>query len=380
MAVLTFDIDNQRRDFDVADEIARYVPDVTQWAVLLMRARKRPTGSAQFFWYDEDVYISWTQINNASGYNESATQLVVDDARFVAPKDLIKVPRTGEVMFVTSVDLATNTITVVRGYSGTAAASLNDNDWMHRMGNAMEENSLSPQPKLKQPDKFWNYVQEVRTPFDESDTSAAEDKKTRENERQRLRRSKAIDHRLDIERISLFGVPYEDTSNNRRTTGGIESYIKTNVIDFTAAGGVMTEDDLEEQVLEPIFAYGSGRKLIVASPRVASVINRYGRDKIEVRNGSETYGMRLRFYKSFHGDVGLVVSRVLEQTYASWAFVLDMDYIYYRPLRGRDTKLRANIQENDRDGWKDEYMTKFGMEVRLEKAHAIIKGVTKAAS
>src|SRR5690554_2784969 len=99
MAVLTFDIDNQRRDFDVSSEIARYVPDLTQWAVLLMRARKRSVGSAQFFWYDEDVYISWTQINNAGGYDTAATQLVVDDARAFAPKDILKVPRTGEVMF-----------------------------------------------------------------------------------------------------------------------------------------------------------------------------------------------------------------------------------------------------------------------------------------
>lgn len=380
MAVLTFDIDSQRRDFDVSREIARYVPDTNQWAVLLMRARKKPTGSAEFFWYDEDVYVSWTQINNASGYDESATQLVVNDALAYAPNDLLKVPRTGEVMFVTASDTTTNTITVIRGYSGTTAQPLNHEDWTHRLGNAMEENSLSPIPKMKQPDKFRNYVQEIRTPFDESDTDAVEDKKTAENERTRLRRSKAIDHRLDIERISLFGSPFEDTINKRRTTGGIESFIKTNVIDFSTAGGVMTEQDLEEKVLEPVFAYGKGRKLLLCSPRVGSVLNSYGRDKIETRSGEETYGMRMRFYKSFHGDIAVVVSRALEHVYASWAFVLDMDNIYYRPLKGRDTKLRANIQENDRDGWKDEYMTKFGMEVRLEKAHAIIKGVTAGAA
>lgn len=378
MAVLTFDIDNQRRDFDVANEIARYVPDTTQWAVLLMRARKKATGSAEFFWYDEDVYVSWTKVVGAHG--DTDTNITVQDALAYAPKDLLKVPRTGEVMFVTASDPNTNTITVVRGYSGTTPAALDDGDWTHRMANAMEEYSLSPQPKMRQPDKFRNYVQEIRTPFDESDTSAAEDKKTRENERTRLRRSKAIDHRLDIERVSLFGVPFEDTANKRRTTGGIEAYIKTNVIDFSPSGGVMTEQDFEEKVLEPVFAYGNGRKVLVCSPRLGSVLNSYGRDKIETRSGEETYGMRLRFYKSFHGDLAVVVSRVLEHSYATWGFVLDMDNIYYRPLKGRDTKLRANIQENDRDGWKDEYATKFGMEVRLEKAHAIIKGVTAGAA
>jgi len=378
MAVLTYDIDEHRRDFDVAAEIARYVPDTTQWAVLLMRARKRTTGTAEFFWFDEDVYVSWTRV--VGSYGDSDTEITVQDATAYAPKDILKVPRTGEVMFVTASDPTTNTITVVRGYSGTTPAALNDGDWTHRMGNAMEENSTAPQSKMVQPTKFRNYTQIVRTPFDESMTSNAEDKKTRENERTRLRRSKAIDHRLDIERISLFGVPFEDTTNKRRTTGGIESFIKTNVVDFSASGGVMTEQDFNQNVLEPAFTYGNGRKVFVCSPALGGIINSWAGDRIETRSGEETYGLRLRIYKSFFGDVAIVPSRVLEHEYRTWGFLLDMDYVYYRPLRGRDTKLRANIQENDRDGWKDEYMTEFGMELRLEKAHAIVKGVTAGAA
>src|SRR5690606_6304580 len=180
MAVLTFDIDEHRRDFDVAAEIARYVPDTTQWAVLLMRARKRTTGTAEFFWFDEDVYVSWTRVEGT--YAPSETEIIVQDATAYAPADLIKVPRTGEVMLVTETNPPANTIFVVRGYSGTTAAALNDGDWTHRMGNAMEENSTAPQSKIVQPTKFRNYTQIVRTPFDESMTSAAEDKKTRENE------------------------------------------------------------------------------------------------------------------------------------------------------------------------------------------------------
>jgi hypothetical protein len=53
-----------------------------------------------------------------------------------------------------------------------------------------------------------------------------------------------------------------------------------------------------------------------------------------------------------------------------------MDYIAYRPLAGRDTTLKTNIQNNDVDGWMDEYLTEAGLEVRLEKTHAILKGVT----
>src|SRR5690606_26550188 len=107
MADVTYDIGEHRRVFDVADEIARYVPDTTQWAVLLMRARKRTTGTAEFFWFDEDVYVSWTRV--VGSYGDSDTEIPVQDATAYAPKDILKVPRTGEVMFVTASDPTTNT-------------------------------------------------------------------------------------------------------------------------------------------------------------------------------------------------------------------------------------------------------------------------------
>jgi hypothetical protein len=52
-----------------------------------------------------------------------------------------------------------------------------------------------------------------------------------------------------------------------------------------------------------------------------------------------------------------------------------MDNVAYCPLTGRDTKLLTNRQANDEDAQKDEYLTEFGIEVRLPKTHAIIKGV-----
>jgi hypothetical protein len=53
-----------------------------------------------------------------------------------------------------------------------------------------------------------------------------------------------------------------------------------------------------------------------------------------------------------------------------------MDYVWYRPLRGRDTKLRTNIQAPGLDGWQDEYLTEAGLEVRLEKVHGILSNAT----
>lgn len=371
MSVLTYDIDRERRDIDVSAEIARLIPDDSPFTVILMRARKKVTDTAEFIWYEEEPGGYWTQINNTTGYTAADTNLVVDDASIFAPKDVIKVPRTGEVMFVTAVNTTTNTITVLRGYGVTAAAALNDNDWLVRIGNAMEEFSTAPEPKLKQPTKGYNYTQIFRTPFDQSMTSASEALKTRETERTRLRKLKALEHRMDLERAFLLGERKEDVQNKRRMSGGLLSFIQTNVYD---AGGTLTEAEFEN-FCEMLFQYGSSRKLLVCSPRVISVINQFAQGKLMTEVGENTYGVRLTKYMSAHGDLYLVKSKTLEKEYAYMAIGIDMDNVYYRPLNGRDTKLRTNIQANDADGWMDEYMTEAGLEVRLEKTHAILKNV-----
>ena len=181
-----------------------------------MRAKKESTKTAEFKWWDEEPGGWWTKINNDSNYGTNDETLLVDDASIFRAKDVVKVPRTGEVMLVvsTSETDGANSITVSRGYGTTAPATILDDDWIMRMGNAMEEFSKAPETKINHPVKNYNYTQIFRTPFDQSMTSEAEAVVTSEKERTRLRKTKAIDHRLDIERALLFGERKEDTPIN----------------------------------------------------------------------------------------------------------------------------------------------------------------------
>lgn len=366
--VLTYGIDYDRRDIDISKEIARLLPDASPFTVILMRSKKEATNTAEFKWYDSEPGGWWTKINNETGYDAAATELVVTDSTIFRSKDIIKVPRTGEVMFVTAVDEGSEKITVIRGYGTTVAAALVDDDWLWRQGNAMEENSLAPEPKIAQPVKEYNYTQIFRRPFDQSMTSDAESLVTSETERARLRRDQALEHRLDIERALMFGERKEDVSSRRRMTAGLDHFIQTNVYDMDET----TTEAKFEEACEQAFAHGSTNKLLICSHRLGSVINSFAGDRIDTRSGEETYGIRLKTYKSFHGDLHIVPSRTLEKAYMGQAFIVDMDYVKYRPLKGRDTRLKTNIQENDRDGWMDEYLTEVGLQVRLEKVHSKI--------
>ena len=62
--------------------------------------------------------------------------------------------------------------------------------------------------------------------------------------------------------------------------------------------------------------------------------------------------------------------------YGGYGIVIDPENVKYRPLQGRDTKLETNIQANDENQRKDQYITEAGLEVRLPKTHAVLTGVT----
>jgi hypothetical protein len=205
-----------------------------------------------------------------------------------------------------------------------------------------------------------------------------EGKRAGDPPRIRLRRQKSIEHRIDLEKTGLWGERYEDISNQRKMTGGVEQFITTNSYDVsTTNGGVLTEAELEK-ITETAFKYKSptgGTKLMLTSYGVGGIINQFAAGRIKTTSGEETYGLRLKKLTTFNGDLIIAPTRLFENDYAKTAMILDMENIEYRPFGKVDTKLRTNIQANDKDGWEDEYMTKFGIRVRNEETHMLVTGI-----
>lgn len=366
MAVLTYDLDSQRRDLDVAKDIARYIPEENPWLVMTMQSRKKNTRTAVFYWWESDVYAYWTTVSGAQTAGDTAIELASGGGACFAAKDIAKIPSTGEIMFVSSV--STDTLTVVRGYGETAGTAIADGAAIVCLGNAMEERSSAPAEKLGQPSKLYNYCGITRTPFGESGTLDAERQVTNEQERARLTRDKSLDHRLALERQFLFGERKEDATNKRRMSRGLEKFITTNVYD---AGETLTESEFDTSICETVFKFGTKRKVMIASPRMVSILTGFAKEKLQVSQGAKEYGLNLMEYISPHGTLVIAPSKSLEQYYAYHSFIVDMKYIAIRPLR--DTILRRNIHAPDVDGFLDEYLSEIGLEVKVEKAHMTIK-------
>jgi hypothetical protein len=381
----TGNVHQSQRVIDMHKEILLLEPDAAPLTVFLKQiyngGRRVAAKDPLFSWFNDELEARFDAINNGAGYASGATSLVVDNGPVFPTESLVKVPRTGEVMFVSSV--STNTLTVVRGFGGTTAAALVDNDPLYVIGIADDEDSLSPDNRSENPTKVDNYTQIFKRSVRASGSWLSSSNITSVHDWDHQRKKVAIEHLKDIELSFLFGGPSTQagTEGPRRTTGGVTHFATQNNQD---AGGALTEAEWET-FLRTLFRYGSQKKVVLVSPLVLSVLNNYAAGRLQTNVGATTYGVKVMNMVSAHGEVTLVKHNLLEgATYGGYAIALDLKFgnVAYRYLNGdgpgasRDTKLATNIGTPDRDGRKDQWLSECGLQFGLPKAHGVLFGVT----
>jgi hypothetical protein len=182
-------------------------------------------------------------------------------------------------------------------------------------------------------------------------------------------------HARSQEDIYFFGA--RDITGTTRLCGGLKEFISTNV---TNDSGGTTEAEWQT-FLKTGFRFGSRRKVAFCSPSGIQALEGYARSNIRTASSSDhadTYGIMMSTYQSGQGTVDLVshVDWQDSAIYGGYIFLVDMDAIKKRPLR--DTKLREGVQAPDYDGYKDEYLGEYGLQVTHERRHALLTGMTGA--
>ena len=377
MAVGTNTIAEHRLRIDMSEKIAELEPNASPLITLTKKMkRRRVVTNPEFNWMEQDPGNRWDAINNAGGYDKNATVWAVDNAGYFRVGDIVQVPSTAEVVLVTNVDNTENTITVIRGWGGSTTAPLVDDEQLVILGNANEEGAKLREIKTTEPVKKTNYTQILRTPVGVTNTLAATSTYG-PKAMAYYRHLDGINHAIDMERTMWLGKKGKDIHNGkpRRTTGGILEFLTENVLDVSAISGGLTEQAFTEW-LEDVFRYGSSEKILFACGRLCTIIDLWAQNKLKTVPGERTYGVKIKEYVSSHGTLFIVKHKLFEgPVYGGMGVILDMNNVAYCPLKGRDTKLLTGRQDPDEDAVKDEYITEFGVEVRLPKTHAIIKGV-----
>ena len=348
-----------------------------------MALQKRTVYNPEFTEYEDQYSGVWAQINNGAGYNTSATSLAVDapGAAIFSKYDLIKNVRTGEIMRVTAVDYSGNNLTVTRGAGATAAAAINDNDWLYVIAPAFEEGSKSGDSNTTKLVKVTNYTQIFKTKFGVTQTENASKLYPSGNpgaDLKYLRAKHGIEQAKKIERSYWFGEKKEVTGPDGkplRLTGGILEAIATvgNVQDEAASS--LTEAEFRSFLQNYAFKYGSNEKYFFCGNIVLGYLESFATSKMYIVPTDSTYGVEIRKFQSSFGTLNIVRHPMFDNQYAGMGAVIDLSTLKHCPLNGRDTMLETNIQDNDADEEVDQYKTEAGLQRTNFEKNALLKGV-----
>jgi hypothetical protein len=371
-----------QRVIDMDKSIHLLEPSAAPLTVFLNRlSKKSPASDSTFKWHEDELETRFDAVNNGGGYNSSAGTITVDTSSVFPAQSLVRVTRTGEILYVS--DVSGDDLEVERGFGDSSAAAINDDDELFLIGYAAREGDTSVEPRSANPVPRTNYTQIFKRTVEQSGTLLSSSNESNPHDWPYQLKKAGIEHQKDKEHAFLFGSPGEETVDGKpvRTTGGVLHYATSNNQD---AGGTWTEAE-NETFMRTVFRHGSSSKVLFASPLLVSVINNYSLSKVQTSVGDTIYGVKVMSYVSAHGELKIVKHNLLEgAVWGGYGIVVDFgdDALKYRYLNGsgpggsRDTKLLTDREENDRDGKRSEYLTEAGLQVGNSERHGVITGVT----
>jgi len=343
----------------------------------MSKMKSESVDDPEFSWWEEELNpVRLT--SDSTGLSASSTALGLTSGGLdLVAGDIMLVEKTetavydNELIEVSSVTSDT-AVVVKRGAAGTTAAVTGTSFLMTKIGNTYEEGSNSPDTSTRNPTKNTNYCQIFKTAYQMTNTAKLTHTRTGDSLKNDKKR-KMFDHSTALEMAWMFGVSNEDTSGTeiKRFTGGLREKITSNVKIYTTSP---TEDDFLEQTYQ-VFDYDAGsagnERLVFAGNGFLNNLNKLARTSSSTRvnfDGSiKAYGMQLQRWILPQGTL-YVRTHPLMNVHARFknsAFIIDPSALVYRYMR--DTRMEDNIQANDADSQKGQWLTEAGLEIRHEK-------------
>lgn len=353
----------------------------------------RSVDDPEFNWWEKSL-DDQRVAGDAAITNSDTTISVSGDALTLKEGHLLWVKETGEIMMVSSDPSSDTSISVTRGFSGTAAQSfdptLSSTDPNYYViGTAHEEGSNAPTGINFDPVKRYNFTQIFRNTLEMTNTAVKTRLRTTDAVREAKREALQY-HGIEMEKAFWIGERWEGTKNNKplRTTRGITNWIpssRTN--DF--AGANVDLETLEGELLK-IFEYGSSEKMAWCGNRALLTIQQIARknSSLELVQNQREFGMNISRLISPFGELVLKTHPLFNQLGGDgsnyfglndWMVVLDMAEMKYVHLESRDTKFEREVQDNGQDALKSGYITEAGLELHHPDTHYFIKGLRSAA-
>ena len=291
-----------------------------------------------------------------------------------------------EIVAVTAIPSAT-TLTVTRSVAGAGAGAgsalnvvtgLNESNATHSVtliGSRWEEGAGAPDTRTSNPTETYNYTQIFKTAFGQTNTSMATKYRTGDAFKNDQKRA-MFTHSEQLEQASIWGVRTQTTGSGgqpARTMNGLRAMLTSNV---NILGANITNTFFLD-TLTPLFDFNAGgagdQRVCFLGNSALNAIQRMivGSSGFQMKYEGEVtfYGLNLLKYRTPQGTFFLKTHPLFNQdpVYTKSMLVINGKGIIRRPIKGRDTKIQTNIQANDADMRKDQWLTEMGLEVQFER-------------
>ena len=351
---------------------------------LLSKMSEEKTDDPEFAWWEEQLDIVRLTLNGVMNTTTTTVVVVTNNALMLVPGDVLLVENAAadaavspfEIVFVNGVASDT-TFDVIRARAGTTAAAIINGAGLTRIGSVFSEGSTSPNVSNRNPTKLRNYTQIFKTAYELTRTAKQTNVRTGDPLKNDKKR-RMFDHSVNMEMAFLFGKAFEYATGGAngkpmRLTGGIREFITSNNTVFTTTP---TETTFLNAV-SSVFNYdggGGNERIFFCGNGFLTSINKLAKAGMQIRTDStvKLYGMELQKWIIPQGTF-LLRSHPAMNThgrYQNSAFVIDPTAMKYRYLQ--DTVPQDNIQANDADEQKGQWLSECGLEFRHERTMAYL--------
>ena len=368
---------------DVSDIIGIVSPFETPLLAHLGDAR-RAAISTVHEWIEDTLLPNFDHINQTlfTPDPESATSITVDNGDRFQIGDLVRPEGYTEVMLVTGV--ATNTLTVTRGYGGTTPATLADNMKLHIIGNAGLEGADAPDARFTSRTRNQNYTQIFTASVSVSGTMQAVRAHGVADEADYQKQERLRELLRDLENTVINGVAPSSTQQGsgtvRRSMNGIGALISTNAFEpgvggfpdgGGASGDALTEGLINEG-LKQIWEQSSGAvDTILLNGNQKRAFNQLIDGQRQYGAADDRISNLVNSYESDFGVCRVVVSRWVP---SDTVLLLDSSRIQVMPLQGRSFHYKPLSATGD--SVEGLVLGEYTLEFKNEAAHGVIRGLS----
>lgn len=377
--VATDDILSNEKVIDMQNEFRLLDVDDAQFMTILNKFPSQPAIREKVEWIEDSYFPNLSTLANSATSAATTLDVTAGQGDYFRAGDLVRLSTAGEVVEVSSV--STDALTVTRSIGSIAAASAASGEELLIIGNVAAQGADYGTLKVNQRVAAYNYTQIVRNSFGFTGTQAEIETYGPGDPANEIAK-KAVEHKRALENLFLMGGRAYDSTANKGWVGGIvHEFISTNV---TAVNGALSLTALDGAMTD-ILQFGTQHKVVFAAPTAAQALSKLMNDDwVQAPPGTEVYGVKVNAFIS--GAYGVNIPVITKRNWGlestsglgrgGWMLVLDMAYIKKRPLRNRNTMLLKNRQGNGIDGVVHEFLTEASIEVAVEKAHGLLKGIS----